>query len=75
MPYHYRLTLANPLPSPWDANPCWVICDHPFTVAFERLDLVGCERRNGKRTYLQVRLPQTDIDAIQAGLRSALGLK
>lgn len=75
MPYHYKLTLSAPLPEPWSATECWVICDHPITVSFERLNLVGTGKdQYGKRKYLRVKVDIKDVEGIRIALKAALGL-
>ncbi len=75
MPYHYELNLANPLPDRWNNNPCWVICDHPMTVGFDRLNLIRLGKdQYGKRKYYQHCLDIDDINGIKNAVKSALGL-
>jgi uncharacterized protein YifN (PemK superfamily) len=75
LPYHYQITLDNPLPSPWDNNPFWAICDHLMTVGFDRLDLIRLGKdQTGKRRYYQHLLDIEDLEGIRKGVLQALGL-
>lgn len=75
MPYHYQLNLQKPLPDRWNANPCWVIGDHPMTVGFDRLNLIRLGKdQYGKRCYYQHVLDTADLDGIRTSVKAALGL-
>ncbi len=73
--YHYQLSLNQPLPFPWDTNPCWVICDHPMTVSFDRLDLIRLGKdQYGKRKYLQYVMEEYHLNNIRLCIKLALSL-
>lgn len=75
MPFHYEISLAKPLPEPWNKNPCWAICDHPMTVGFDRLNLIRLGKdQYGKRKYYQHRLNKSDLEGIRHGILQALGV-
>ena|SRR6218665_159468 len=75
MPYHYELSLAHPLPSPWDANPCWAICDHPMAVGFDRINLIRLGKdQYGKRKYYQHLIRAEDLGAIRDCVTKSFGL-
>jgi hypothetical protein len=74
MPYHYELVFEPPMPEPWNGNPCWVICDHPFTVSFERLNLIRLEKTKEGRQYKRITLDVTHVKGLQTALKAGLGL-
>lgn len=73
--YHYELTLARPLPSPW-ANPTyWVKADMLATVGFQRLNLIRIGKdQEGKRKYLTSKIPVVDLRNIRVCILNALGM-
>lgn len=75
VPYVVELTLAAPLPAPFDAPRMWAKCDMVATVSFERLDLFrGPRAPTGKRKYLSIRLTPADYERIKIGVLQGLGL-
>ena len=75
MPYHYQLTLSHALPAPFDTNPCWVICDHPMAVSWERIDLVKMGRdQYGKRKYYQHVIDSEALKDIRTCVTKSIGI-
>ena len=75
MPYHYELTLAAPLPRPFESPTAWVKGDMVCAVSFERLDLIRLGRDGtGKRQYRTDPIPLADLVNIQKAILSSLGL-
>jgi len=74
--YHCQLELPRPLPSPWRAQTHWVKADMLSTVGFHRLDLIRTGRdQYGKRKYLNVIVPQDDLERIRTCVLQALGIR
>lgn len=60
---------------PGPSTLCWAKCDMIYTVSIARLDRIKVKsRQTGRREYLAIPLPDELFAAIQAGVRSALGL-
>jgi len=73
--YHYQLTLAPPLPPPFDSLQMWVKGDMLSTVSFERLDLLRTERKYlGRREYAKCRVPTEALPEIYRAVLNGLGL-
>jgi mRNA interferase MazF len=73
--YHCEITLAPPLPEPFDRATVWVKCDMIYNVAFWRLELIRTARdHTGKRKYLQRIVAAGDMAKIRACLLHGLGL-
>ena len=71
-PWHYFLTLAQPVSDYFTALQCWVKCDMISVVAFERLNL-PCEGRvNGKRKYKVQQVSSADLAAIRTAVWQAI---
>jgi uncharacterized protein YifN (PemK superfamily) len=69
--HHVEFTSLMPGPQ----KQCWAKCDMIYTVACTRLDRIQVKDRNtGKRGYTVIPLPAEIFTAIQAGVRSALGI-
>jgi mRNA interferase MazF len=74
-PWHYRLELDPPLPSPYDKPVMWAKCDMVQTVAFHRLRLLYAGKDwYGERCYDVRVLGADQLDEVRACVRSALGL-
>jgi len=75
-PYNCELELIRPLPAPWRAQTHWVKADMLATVGFHRLDLIRTGRdQYGKRKYLNVIVPQDDLERIRVCVLHALGIR
>jgi mRNA interferase MazF len=75
MPYHCKIKLDPPLPSPWDAPEAWVKGDLVNSVGFHRLDLVRIGKdRQGNRAYRLTTVPIDDLRRIRACVLCSLGL-
>lgn len=73
--YVVKLTLAGPLPDPFQQSVWWAKCDMLATVGFERLDLFRTARdQTGKRKYLHPLLPESDMSRVLRGVMAALGV-
>ena len=73
--YVVELQLAHPLPVPFDAETMWAKCDMLATVSLTRLDLFRSGRDvNGRRKYIQPKLPIQDFESIKAAIRAGLGI-
>jgi mRNA interferase MazF len=70
-PWHYRLP---PGAYPPARGPIWAKCDMVATVALDRLDRVRV-KAGGVRTHQTFQLSATDLAAVLAGVRAALGLR
>lgn len=69
----HHVEFASLIPGP--QKQCWAKCDMIYTVACARLDRIQTKDRNtGKRIYSAIPLPVELFAAIQAGVRSALGI-
>jgi|TARA_B100000315_G_C14563195_1_gene581580 uncharacterized protein YifN (PemK superfamily) len=75
MPYHYRLHLDPPLPSPYTTQSQWVKCDMIYTVAFERLYLLRAGKdSDGKRIYDVRVVDKADLIKINECILHGLGM-
>ncbi|WP_407070401.1 type II toxin-antitoxin system PemK/MazF family toxin [Neorhizobium alkalisoli] len=73
--YVVELTLASPLPVPFDSLTMWAKCDMIATVSFDRLDLFRTGRdQHGRRKYLTRRVDDAMLERIRAGVRAGLGI-
>lgn len=74
--YHYQLTLAQPLPKPFDNPVMWAKCDMVATVARARLDRfkAGRSGHGGARKYVVGNVSPTQLKAIRAAMLCGLGL-
>jgi uncharacterized protein YifN (PemK superfamily) len=74
-PYHFRLHVTPPLPSPYNADFHWVKADMVYTVAFRRLHfLFDGKDASGKRNYDVRVIDAADLLKIQACILHGLGL-
>ena len=75
MPYHHRLSVAPPLPPPYDSPHQWVKADMMATVAFDRLFL-PCSGKDpsGKRIYDIRVIDEADLRQIRVCILHGLGL-
>ena len=75
MPYHYKLKLDKPLPSPYDSGFHWVKGDMLATVSFDRLSLpFNGKDANGKRRYITRAVKDIDLCNIRKCVLNALAL-
>ena len=72
-PFHVELPDLH-LPPPYEEGPNWAKCDMQFAASFSRLDLFRTERVGGKREYLNIAIPPSDLKRIRCGALAALGL-
>jgi mRNA interferase MazF len=75
-PYHYRICIDPPLPSPYDAKFHWVKADMIYTVSFGRLHCMfdGKDPASGKRNYDIRVIEREDLLKIQQCMLHAVGL-
>lgn len=74
-PYHFKLHVAPPLPSPYNADFHWVKADMVYTVAFSRLHfLFDGKDASGKRNYDVRVIDAADLLKIQTCILHGLGL-
>ena len=74
-PYHYRFMFREDLPPPYDNPIQWAKCDMIYTVGHHRLSLpFNGKDEHGKRILIQQVIDADDLEAIQHGIRAALGL-
>lgn len=71
--HHCSITLAVPLPKPFEEPQMWAKCDMVATVSFERLNKPYVKTRQG-RSYRELVLEAADMAAIETCLRAYLGL-
>jgi len=75
MPYHYRLKLETPLPTPYNASAHWVKGDMFATVSFKRLNLPYKRKgTDGKRVYEIRVVDGVDFIKIRGCILHALGM-
>jgi mRNA interferase MazF len=75
MPYHYKLTLDEPLPAPHNSKFHWVKGDMLSTVSFDRLSLpYKSKGSNGKRNYIVKIIEDNDLRKIRECVLHALAL-
>jgi mRNA interferase MazF len=73
--HHCSITLAAPLPKPFDSPTMWVKADTIATVCFDRLNLPRTVRDPfGKRNYLKVRIEKAQLQTVHKCVLHALGL-
>lgn len=74
-PYHYKLNIAPPLPSPYDNSHAWVKADMLYTVSFDRLTPPFIKKDpSGKREYDARVIEKLDLIKIQECVLYGLGL-
>jgi mRNA interferase MazF len=71
---HCEITLARPLPKPFDATICWAKGDMLATVGYERLSMpmIGKDS-DGMRRYIKVFLDGEQLTAVRNSVLAALG--
>ncbi|HUX81253.1 MAG TPA: type II toxin-antitoxin system PemK/MazF family toxin [Halothiobacillus sp.] len=75
MPYHYEITLDQPMSEAYPSIKQWVKCDMLATVGFSRLSLPhNGKDSQGKRLYVDIVIPSRDLDAIRQSVMHAIGL-
>ena len=75
MPYHYKLTLNEPLPPPYDSPFQWVKGDMLVAVSFDRLFLPRKGKDiNGKREYVVKVIEDNDLREIRECILHGLAL-
>lgn len=74
--HHYELTLAVPLPAPFDNPTMWAKCDMLATVCLDRLDRFrdGRHPGGGARRFRTGRVSPADLIAIRKAMLHGLGL-
>lgn len=74
--YHCQITLANPLPAPFDSPDMWAKCDMISTIAKARLDRFKRPRRphGGARTWDSGQLTPAQLLAVKRAMLCGLGL-
>ena len=73
-PHHCELTLAQPLPPPFDTQTMWAKCDMLATIALARLDRFKAGRREGKRIYLSGHVDRHQLAAVRRAILCGLGM-
>lgn len=75
-PYHDKLTIDPPLPSPWQSTEVWIKGDMIAAVGFHRLDLIqiGRDPDTKQRRYYFRTLSPEQIQLVQKCMLNALGL-
>lgn len=68
-PVHHRFSPGT-YPFFHSSEPCWAICDHPSTVALDRLWFVNV----GRAPDLHARISAVDLDHVRTLVKVALGL-
>ena len=75
-PYHHKLCLTPPLPSPYSASCMWVKGDMIYSVSFERLSLLfDGRKKNGKRNYIIRQISKEDLAKVEICVVNGLGIK
>lgn len=71
--HHCKITLAAPLPKPFDALEMWAKCDMVATVALSRLDRFK-DRSGGVRRYRTGKVATAQLIEIRKSILCGLGL-
>uniref|UniRef100_UPI0035CC40CE type II toxin-antitoxin system PemK/MazF family toxin n=1 Tax=uncultured Sphingomonas sp. TaxID=158754 RepID=UPI0035CC40CE len=73
--YHCRITLAQPLPAPFDAPTMWGKCDMVSSVSLDRLDRFKepRARHGGARQWRTGRLSPEQLAAVRVAVLRGLG--
>lgn len=75
-PFHYRLSLDPPLPTPFDSPSHWVKADMLYTLRFDRFSLPFTKKTpQGKRMYDVRLLEKSIIEEIKRCISIALDLQ
>jgi uncharacterized protein YifN (PemK superfamily) len=72
--HHCVISLAKPLPAPFDSEMMWAKCDMLATVAKSRLDRFKSGRSGGTRIYLSGQVDAEQLKALRAAVLCGLGL-
>src|SRR6266700_2419968 len=73
--YQCELTLAVPLPPPWEETRVWAKADMLATVCFDRLDFFQTKRdQTGKRKYLHPKVSPEQLKLVYSAILHGLGL-
>ncbi len=74
--HHHLLTIATELPPPFQGNQKWFKGDMIYTMSFSRLDRphIAKDPTTGKRRYLDIILPASDMAMVDVCIKAALGL-
>ncbi len=73
--WHCFVNFDKPLGKHFAAIGAWAICNMPYAVSYERLDLIRNPRDQGqKRTYQTAQLTDGGLNKIRHGIVFALGL-
>jgi uncharacterized protein YifN (PemK superfamily) len=72
--YHHFILLDPPLPYPFDSPSCWVKGDMLYTVSYDRLNLPHKRDQFSKRCYIQIELPNDDLEKIRLCIQYGLGI-
>lgn len=73
--YHVNVTLARPLPRPFQSRSMGAKCDMVTTLSLTRLDRFKLPRQNGQqRQWVSGHLEDKDIIRVKAGILHGLGL-
>lgn len=72
--HHCQITLAKPLPHPFDSPIMWAKCDMFATVARSRLDRFKAGRHGGQRIYLSGQLDAIQLKDVKAAVLHGLGM-
>jgi len=75
--HHHLITLTTELPHPFTGQQKWLKGDMIYTMSFARLDRphAGKDPQTGKRQYLDIILPASEMAAIELCIKAALGLR
>ena len=71
-PWHYRLTLAEPITRHFSKLECWAKCDMVAAVSFDRLNLPVMGKQHGRRIYKDMRITAADLAGIKAAVWQAV---
>ena len=74
--HHYLLTFTTELPPPFQGNQKWLKGDMIYTMSFSRLDRphIAKDPTTGKRRYLDIVLPASDMAMVDLCIKASLGL-
>ena len=72
MPWHYRLTLQEPITDYFSKLECWAKCDMVMAVSFDRLSLPMSGIDHGKRQYKTLKISDADLESIKAAVWRAM---
>lgn len=74
MPYHYFLTLNNPLPFPYDAPGMWVKGDMIYTFHFSRFNVPFRRDENGSKILDLREISEEELEKIKRCVLCGLGM-